>query len=179
MYYLLLLLILAGALILLRRTGLLGQPKNLSLGEDKSLPYKKRDYLLTKAERSFYEVLRLVIKNLDVQLFAKVRLADLLYLPQKTDKRISYLNQITGKHVDFVLCDTLNIKPLIAIELDDSSHDQANRQKRDAFVEKALRDAGLPLLRIPAQQSYNVQDLEARLSSLLFPKTEKASTKSV
>jgi hypothetical protein len=42
-----------------------------------ALPYRKKDYLLTVAERSFYEVLCSVLDG-QLLVFAKVRLADLV-----------------------------------------------------------------------------------------------------
>lgn len=143
-----------------------------------SQPYRKKDFLLTKAERSFYEVLSLAVKNLNVQLFVKVRLADLLYLPKGTDNRQKHINKITSKHVDFVICGLHNLDPVIAIELDDSSHQQANRVARDEFLEKALRDAGLPLLRVPAKESYNVQELASKINSILLAIKQAAVTTS-
>lgn len=142
------------------------------------LPYKKKDYILTKAERSFYEVLKLSSRSLGVELFTKVRLADLFYIPSNTSNRIAYLNKITSKHVDFVLCDTVNLRPLLAIELDDSSHNQQSRVKRDEFVEKVFKNAGLPLLRIPARNSYNLQEVSTMLKNYTQAKSEIAVTKS-
>src|SRR5688500_3263755 len=70
------------------------------------LPYRRKDYLLTKAERSFYEVLRLSLANdPDLIIFAKVRLLDLLWLPKGTAKAQSHRNKVQSKHVDFVICE--------------------------------------------------------------------------
>ncbi|HUS17746.1 MAG TPA: DUF2726 domain-containing protein, partial [Chloroflexia bacterium] len=66
-------------------------------------PYRKRDALLTAAERSFYGVLLQAVDG-TWQVFVKVRLADLLYIPGDTDGRQSAWNRIQSKHVDFVLC---------------------------------------------------------------------------
>lgn len=140
-----------------------------TVGVPPTLPYKKKDFLLTKAERSFYEVLCLALKDSDLRIFIKVRLADLLYLPKGTDGRQGLVNKITSKHVDFVICSSPNLCPVIAVELDDSSHQQASRITRDTFVEQALRDAGLPLIRVPAKESYNVQELAAKINSILLP----------
>ena len=122
------------------------------------LPYQRKDYLLTKAERSFFGVLQNAVGNRYL-IFAKVRLADLVFLPRGTDKWQSHFNRIQSKHIDFVLCDHDVVRPLVAIELDDSSHNRTARQDRDAFVDSALAAAGLPILHVPARASYNVQEL--------------------
>src|SRR5688500_17038104 len=57
-------------------------------GEDAAvaLPYRKKDYLLTRAERSFYGALQAGVGS-DYLTFPKVRLADLVWLPKGTARR--------------------------------------------------------------------------------------------
>lgn len=129
-------------------------------------PYRKTDHLLTPAERSFFGVLGQAIDS-DLYIFAKVRLSDLLWLPQGTRDRQAYLNRIQSKHVDFVLCDAATTEPRLLIELDDSSHQRSRRRSRDAFVDEAVRRAGLPILRVPAKRSYPPAELRQLVSSLL------------
>ena len=123
------------------------------------LPYRRVDSLLTPAERSFYAVLARVAEAEKVQVFAKVRLADLFWLPGDADNRLRHQNRINQKHVDFVLCDRRQLAPLVAIELDDSSHQRRDRQDRDAFVNEACAVAGLPLVRVPVQTRYDDREL--------------------
>jgi hypothetical protein len=122
------------------------------------LPYKKKDYLLSAAERSFYEVLCSVMDN-QLHVFPKVRLMDLVYLPKGTDNRRAHINRVISKHVDFVLCDRQNIAPLLVIELDDASHEREDRKERDAFLDKALAAASLPILHVPAKRTYVPKEL--------------------
>jgi very-short-patch-repair endonuclease len=130
------------------------------------LPYRRKDYLLTKAERSFYGALQQAAGN-EHLIFAKIRVADLLYMPKGTQRRQSHFNRIQAKHIDFVLCDRDNIRPILAIELDDSSHAAASRQSRDQFVDEALRAAGLPLLRVPCKTGYNVVELQSQIHAAI------------
>jgi len=118
-----------------------------------ALPYRKTDHLLTPAERSFYEVLRRLIGD-DLRLFVKVRLADLVWLPHDVDNRQAHVNRVAAKHIDFVLCDPRTFAPVLAVELDDSSHEARHRQQRDALVNAVLRTVGVPLLRVPVKRSY-------------------------
>ena len=118
-----------------------------------ALPYRKTDHLLTPAERSFYEVLRRIIGD-DLRLFVKVRLADLVWLPHDIENRQAHVNRVAAKHIDFVLCDPRTFAPVLAVELDDSSHEARHRQQRDALVNEVLRTVGLPLLRVPVKRSY-------------------------
>jgi hypothetical protein len=129
-------------------------------------PYRKSEHLLTLAERSFFGVLGQAVDD-DLYIFAKVRLSDLLWLPQGTRDRQRYFNRIQSKHIDFVLCDKAKTEPRLLIELDDSSHRRAARQSRDAFLDQAASHAGLPILRVPVKHSYSVGELRQVISSLL------------
>jgi hypothetical protein len=131
-----------------------------------NLPYRKKDYLLTAAERSFYEALCSVLDG-QLLVFAKVRLADLVYMPKGTANRQTHFNRIQSKHVDFVLCTRDKLSPVLVIELDDASHEEESRRERDTFVDAALTAAGLPILHIPAQRSYVPADLGAAIQTKL------------
>ena len=108
-------------------------PKKTTAGKER-LPYKLRDNILSTAEFSFYKVLQSITQE-NFQIQCKVRLADIFYTPYGTN--ISHFNKISGKHADFLLCDK-NMKPVLAIELDDSSHTRPDRQDRDIFVDEIL-----------------------------------------
>jgi hypothetical protein len=99
------------------------------------LPYMKKDYLLTRAARAFYDVLLVALAG-RYDVFAKVRMLDLFYLPKGTKNRMGWNGRIIQKHVDFVICDPKTLGPVTCIELDDASHEMEERQERDAFVDK-------------------------------------------
>jgi len=122
------------------------------------LPYRRKDYLLSKAERAFFETLQKAVGNRCL-IFAKVRLADLLFIRRGTERRQSYFNRIRSKHIDFVLCDRDAVRPLLAIELDDSSHNRPDRKQRDTFVDSALAAAELPILHVKARADYDGEEL--------------------
>ncbi|NQU09431.1 DUF2726 domain-containing protein [bacterium] len=131
-----------------------------------ALPYKRRDYLLSVAERSFYEVLRSITGN-DLVVFAKVRLLDLVWLPAGVQNRQGWINRVSARHIDFVLCDRSNLRPLVAVELDDSSHQREDRRVRDAFVDQVCAAAGLPILHMPAKKAYVASEVAAQAQGVL------------
>ena len=141
--------------------GIAGEEQSIEAVEDR-LPYRRMKYLFSKAERSFFDVLEQIVEDRYV-VFAKVRMADLLYIAKGTPKRQSFQNRINCKHIDFVLCDPKFISPILAIELDDSSHDTPSRQNRDLFVDDALAAANLPLLRVRVRRSYDNDNLRAAI----------------
>lgn len=92
-----------------------------------------------------------------------VRIADLLRVKPGEAKRQTWQNRINAKHIDFVLCDPSSLEPVMAIEVDDRSHQRADRRRRDEFVNDAFHAANLPLLRVRAQATYHQNDVLAEL----------------
>ncbi len=119
--------------------------------------YRMRDDFVSQAEVSFFHVLRRVIEDRAL-ISAKVRLADVIYAPWQEEQRSAW-NKISRKHLDFVVCDPRTLVPVLAIELDDRSHQRQNRRERDSFLDDTLSQAGLPLLRITTRRSYDPQVL--------------------
>ena len=142
--------------------------KKTTFSKNIILPYKKRQYFFSKAERSFYEVLLQALKDNNYTVFSKVRLLDLFYLPKNTNKPQTHINKIQSKHIDFVICDSQSLKTLLAIELDDSSHLNLNRMERDEFINDIFKQAQFPLLRIPAKASYSVQELKNQIQEAIM-----------
>jgi hypothetical protein len=124
----------------------------------RGLPYRRREHLLTAAERSFHGVLMQAVGG-RYHIACKVRMADVLWVPGGTSDRQRHLNRIFAKHLDFVLCHPETSTPVLAIELDDSSHRESKRKERDSFVDAALDAADLPLLRIAVRKSYSPHEL--------------------
>ena len=101
---------------------------------------------MTKNELAFYKALLPIATSKNLAVFSKVRIADLLEPIEGSSSWQTAFNKISAKHVDFVLCETNHIRPLLAIELDDNSHQRADRDNRDIFVDKAFASAGLPII---------------------------------
>ncbi len=133
---------------------------------DRSLPYEKRSSLLTQSELAFYNVLREAAGN-DWAIQAMVRMADLIRVKPETPKYQSWQNRIQAKHIDFLLCDPETMEAKLAVELDDKSHQRPDRMERDEFVNQALADAGLPLLRIGVQGEYDADDIRNSIEQAL------------
>lgn len=122
-----------------------------------NFPYRIRDDFLSPAEQSFYQVLTGMMGPY-LKICPKVSLADIFFVLRPNENKQAY-NRINRKHVDFLLCDPATMKPKFAIELDDSSHQRADRVERDEFVDQAFEAAGLPLVHIPVQFTYNTAEL--------------------
>lgn len=80
--------------------------------------------------------------------FPQVNLDKIIYANGQHSYRNPYYNKIDRKSVDYVLFDKVNISPVLAIELDDYTHQRADRQARDGFVDRVFDRCGIPILRI-------------------------------
>ena len=130
-------------------------------------PYHQVDEFISPAELNFFFNLKSALGD-SVQIFSKVKLSDLFYA--KTGdfgKNRSYTNKIDRKHIDFLLCDPKTLKPLLGIELDDKSHQRADRQERDDFVNHVFEAAKLPLMHISVQRGYSQSELKSKISVYL------------
>ena len=141
--------------------------KQFVIGSARKSPYVGTDSLLTPAELNFFNVLKTVMPD-DFCIMCKVRLADLIKVNRnlpRSDSQSAF-NRIQSKHIDFVICRTDDMSIYCVLELDDKSHNQASRQKRDAFVNDSLKGAGIPIRHIPVKRSYNLADLQQRLADI-------------
>ena len=129
-------------------------------------PYERQEYFLSPAEKAFYDALDALVGE-DVVICPKPAVREVLRVRGNVRRdRQKYFNWISQKHVDFVLCDRETMQILCAVELDDSSHERADRRQRDAFMDKAFRKAKLPLFHIPCRKSYGAKELNELCSFL-------------
>jgi Protein of unknown function (DUF2726) len=103
--------------------------------------------LLTEREQSFYQ--RLLSVYPGHKLFVQVALSQLIDVDRSHPESESIRARYKQLVADFVLCRP-DLSVIAIIELDDRSHERADRQRADSRKNKALADAGLRLVRIPA-----------------------------
>jgi hypothetical protein len=129
-------------------------------------PYEQRDDFLTPTELDFFKALEQAVGG-RWYIFPKVRIGDLLSVADGTQNALGWFARVSQKHVDFILADRKSVKPILVIELDDSSHQRPDRIERDEFVDSAFNAAGLGMLRIPAAMEYDANEVARRLKSAL------------
>jgi hypothetical protein len=156
------LLLIAIALAVLKTKG--------SAREDKSKPdvYYLKKSLFSPAERSFFGVL----ESLDyegVTIASKVGLMDIFGVKKGPERggRQGAVNRIRAKHVDFLLIQSTDGRPLLGIELDDSSHEEEERAARDSFVDSVFASAGLPILHVVAKAAYDPKEVHRKIDEAL------------
>jgi len=101
-------------------------------------------------------------RRYDRQAFA----AEILFVI-RSNENMRFFNRISQRHVDFLLCEASNMRPVLVIELDDVSHNRSARKEKDMFLDEALQAAGLPILRITARRQYSMEEVIAQLKPFL------------
>lgn len=96
----------------------------------------------------------------------KVRAADVVLCTPRGERR-GLFPAMAYMHLDFVLIDAATGAPVAAIELDDRSHEEPDRIRRDEFLEDVLAEAGLPLIRVTVQRGYSATDLRRELEAVI------------
>jgi len=133
-------------------------PIKLGKKSSTNLSFFPRD-ILTAAEFKFFLVLQNICHN-------KLYIIPKMGLRALVDHRdnVTAWNKISRKHLDFTLCHPQTMKPLLVIELDDSSHRQYKQQQRDAEKDAILAEVGVPVLRIPVARQYDEGSIKNLIS---------------
>ncbi len=120
----------------------------------------KGPYLLSAGEKRFFDALQHSIPQM-MYICPKVRIADLIEMaiPETDPEFWKKFNQISQKHVDFVICSTDNFTPLLIIELDGGSHNERSRNLRDELVDAAFKDANIPIIHFKTSNIYSHNEL--------------------
>lgn len=142
--------------------------KRRKVKEDTSL-YFKQKCLFTPTEMKFLKVLQEAVGD-DYAIMGKVRMADIFRIKanERTKEYFSHFGKIKAKHFDFVLCAKDTMEPLVALELDDSSHERLDRFRRDIFVNSICSNADFPLLRHQVSTTYNTETIRQKIFSSIF-----------
>ena len=120
--------------------------------------YRRKDYLISRAEHKFFDVLIESVGD-RFYVFPQVHLATFLDHKIVGQNWKGAFRHIDEKSVDFVLCDKNDLSVLCVVELNDKSHNSKKRKDRDAFLTAACESAVLPLIQIPAQAAYNIDEI--------------------
>ena len=132
-------------------------------GSDVELPYAKKSYLMTNAEREFFFILERAVHG-RYYVIPQVQLSNLVQVVKTKKWEYALRNRINRKSVDFVLFNKEYFTPQIVIELDDSSHLREDRKIRDNFVDSVLNKVGIKIIHIKTAYQYNLNEIENMLN---------------
>jgi hypothetical protein len=92
--------------------------KNRSTKPSAQYHYKRKDFIMTKAENEFFNTIVNAVGS-SYYVFPQVHLSTILNHKVKGQNWQHALHYINQKSVDYVICDKASRRPLLAIELDD------------------------------------------------------------
>lgn len=136
-------------------------------GDEVTYPYKLKQRIFSDKEGYFFRDVRPIAEKLGLIIFTKMRIADLLEVPQNHPEFTKWFNRIKAKHIDFIFVDSAyHIKLLI--EIDDPTHNRPDRQARDQEVDEMFRQQGLEVLHLRVWgKRYGTDDLETIITNAL------------
>jgi hypothetical protein len=138
--------------------------KTEALSSKPSFDCERIENLLTNAELSFYHALNQAVSGHYI-VMSKVRVADTLKPARglNNSTRMKCFNFLAKKHFDFVLCQPNTMQIVKAVELNDRSHQRADRKARDENLKAACNSAGLPLYFVDCAPSYSIMDIKSQI----------------
>lgn len=116
---------------------------NIEKVENNEYYNQEKDYkiknLFSDQELKFYEKLKEYLKEKNVIVLSKVKIADFV------DSK-NYFNKISQKHIDFIITNTKG-EVLLLIELDGESHMGYKTKRSDKFKKELFNFLNIPFLR--------------------------------
>lgn len=122
--------------------------------------YEAKKRLITKSEQGFFDALREIVPQ-GYHVFPQINLAAFL---EKVDNS-AYHNELF-RNVDFLITDG-EFAPKIAVEINDNTHHEWERRKRDEKVSAICADAGIPLVTFWTNYGVNRPYIEKRIREAL------------
>ena len=115
--------------------------------QNKTATYTIKQKYITECEQQYFITLKNIIGEKYI-IYPQVPLSQII------EKNTTGFHNELFRIIDFCIFD-YQMKPLVCIEINDSSHNEYNRYKRDMKVSDILENAGLPLIKL--WTSYGIQ----------------------
>lgn len=109
---------------------------------DEAWPFVAKE-VMTGTEQKIYRKLKRALPEFEIM--AQVQLSQILGV-KKGHNFYKWFNRINRMSIDFVVLNS-DLKAVAAIEIDDSTHRDPKRMEADAKKNKAIKSAGITILR--------------------------------
>jgi cytochrome bd-type quinol oxidase subunit 2 len=127
--------------------------------EGAALPYKAKQVMSEVEQTLFF---RLVDALPEYVVLAQVQLSSFLKVTTNGKSRQAAFNRIAMKSVDFLVCKK-DFSVLAGVELQDNTHNRADRQRNDEFKRAAFEVAGLQLVEFRARNLPTLEEIKAAI----------------
>ena len=95
----------------------------------------------------------------------KVALNDIFYIV-RPNENVHFFNKFFRKHVDFLLCEPVSLRPAIGIEMARPGGRSETRQA-EQFMQELFLSARLPLVHVPSSEHYSTAEVEQLLEQAI------------
>lgn len=136
------------------------QNQNTDTQEAQEFVYVLKPSLLTETEKNFYNVIKEVLPENHL-LFPQINLATVI---SKNDES-RFQNELF-RNIDFLITN-LEFKPLVFIEINDSSHNSNQRKERDKKVHNICEEAGIPIITFWTSYGINEEYIKKKIDTTL------------
>lgn len=139
---------------------------------DDTPSYLKRESLLLEHEQQYFRTLTQVV-GAHATVFPKVRLSDFIQPHGVQPEQRAHWMRVQRRCVDFLLCSPNTLSPVLAIDLDTRAKKRRREQSPGGdVVDKALKTANIPLLRIRATREYDPHEVLHQIRLVLATSEE-------
>jgi very-short-patch-repair endonuclease len=154
-------LLLVAAVVVVAVLAALIKAKSQGGGTEEVWPFYAKKPLSAPEQILYFRLVQALPEHI---VLAQVQLSRLLGV-KKGDNHKAWLNRINRMSADFVVCNK-DSSIVAVIELDDATHQKEDRQAADMKKDKALKSAGVRVVR---WQAKSIPDI-ATIRSTLMPK---------
>jgi len=114
--------------------------------------FRTTERVMNESEQELFANLQKTLGG-EYTILSNARLEDFVEINEQevmdNEKMADLRNRIKSHHADFLICDRSSTKPLLAVELDDKSHYDAERQERDKYIDDLYKTIDLPIKHFP------------------------------
>ncbi len=128
--------------------------------ETQKFVYNPKPSLLTETEKGFYKAIKEVLPE-NYLLFPQINLATVI---SKNDD--SHFQNELFRNIDFLITNS-EFKPLVFVEINDSSHNSNQRKERDQKVSNICEEAGIPIITFWTSYGINREYIKKRIDTVL------------
>lgn len=122
--------------------------------------------IMTDTEVIFFHKLQSALP--EYHIFVQVQLSRIINASsEQASERSFWFNRICRQSVDYVIVDVDAQTTLVAIELDDWTHNSKSRQKADDKKDKALASAGIAIVRFHAERMPSTDMLKYEIMQVI------------
>ena len=138
-------------------------------------PFRRTTGVLSEAETPIFKMLKYVIAD-DGHVLAKVQLSSLVTMTPGESRREFYMNIARLRHVDFVICHSKSLAPVLVVQATDTGV-KVSQEDKD-ILSKILATTGLPLLELSVRESLGPVEMKQKLREAMNQMPDEEETSS-